>query len=286
MSERGRDYEDNPKAKQGNKAITIFLLTLVLLLGGALAVVTLAFFKQQEQLATKSTVTPAPPYTPPPAETFTPAPQLTPSPTATPTPSPVVSSPSPTATASPSVSPQPSNSLSANNTATEYKNTDLPGYFPSEGFKAPPSDLSRFKKGNPLLKEMVISGQNYITPLKDKMLVQGQLYYPVFSLYGSTNEQRVGFELDGLQKAVLLQFGLQDLTSGNTNLTYLIRISVDGKLLWANECRYGKQQLVSVPLDVLGAKSLVIEYLVTEMGGFSSYNLPRLYMTKAELLYE
>ncbi|HEY9810684.1 MAG TPA: hypothetical protein V6D13_15245 [Halomicronema sp.] len=69
MSERGRDYDDHPKAKQGNKAITIFLLTLVVLLGGALAVVTLAFFKQQEQLTTNS-ATPAPTSTPTPKMTF------------------------------------------------------------------------------------------------------------------------------------------------------------------------------------------------------------------------
>lgn len=49
------DYDHNPKAKQGNNAITIFLLTLVVLLGERLA-----FFKQQGQLATKS-ATPASP---------------------------------------------------------------------------------------------------------------------------------------------------------------------------------------------------------------------------------
>jgi len=175
----------------------------------------------------------------------------------------------------------------ASSSPVASKNSDLPGYFPQQGFKAPPSDLSRFKKANSLIENMVISGQNYITFLKGKILIRGQLYPPVFRLRGESNEQRVGFELDGLQKGLLLQFGQQDLSAGDTNLTYLVRILSDGKLVWAGECRYGKdQQIISVPLDGTGAKSLVIEYAVTEQGGFSSWNMPPLYFTRAELLYE
>jgi len=166
-------------------------------------------------------------------------------------------------------------------------NEELPGYKPSEGFEAIPSDLSKYRKANLLIEDMVISGERYIDYTRGEILIKSQLYEPIFKLKGSTNEQRVGFKLDSLQKAVLLQFGLQDLESGDTNFTYLVRISSDGKLLWAGECQYGpSRQIVSVPLSVSGARNLVIEYRVTEEGEIPNYQYLPLFFTKAEVLYE
>ena len=234
--------------------------------------------------------TPTPSPTPSliPTPTPSPTPSLIPTPTSSPTPS--LIQPVPTPTASSKISSQPTESPQLGNEVTgqgENKNNELPGYFPDKGFTAPPSDLSRFKKANLLLKDMVISGDNYIRFLKGTILIRGKLYSPVFSLRGDTNEQRIGVQLDGSQKGLLLQLGQQDLSAGDTNLTYLVRISVDGKLLWAGECKYGQNnQIISVPLGVPGATSLVIEYSITEQGGFSSYNSPSLYFTRAELLYQ
>lgn len=216
----------------------------------------------------------------------------TPSPTPTPTPSPTPSSlqPSQTPTGSPSISPQTTDSPQLEKETPREgasKNSELPGYFPNKGFKSPPSDLSQFKKANLLIKDMVISGSNYIDFVTAKILIRNQLYQTVFRLHGNTNEQRVGFQLDGSQKGLFLQIGQQDLSSGTTNLTYLVRILVDGKLLWAGECTYGQSnQIISLPIAISGAKSLVLEYAITKPGNFPSYNLPPLYFTRAELLNE
>jgi hypothetical protein len=166
-----------------------------------------------------------------------------------------------------------------------YDNSKLPGYFPETSFKAPPSDLSKYRTANLLSQEMIGLGQALFG--KGVIFILGQQRQTIFRLSGSIDEQRVGFKLSGIQKAVLLQFGLQDLSSGTTTLTYRVKVSADGKLLWGGECRYGQQQqIVSVPLDIPEATSLVIEYSVVEDGGFASYNIPPLHFTKAELLSE
>jgi hypothetical protein len=221
-------------------------------------------------------------------------PSLTPSPSPTPTstPSPPLLSEQPFPTSSPppeepDIDPQPTESPESKDEASPINNNELPGYFPDQGFQAPPSDLSRFKKASLLLDDMVVSGDRYIRFLKGSLLIRGKLYEPIFGLSGKSDERRVGFELDGSQQGLLLQFGLQDLESGDTNLTYLVRLSVDGELLWAGECKYGQNsQIISVPLSIPGAKTIVIEYYITEEGGFPSYNYPPLYFTKADLLYE
>lgn len=289
-------YDNRPKSKI--KMIASLIL-FAFILGAAIASgVTLFLLKGN--LLTFNRSTPA--LTPNP--TPEPAPTPTPEPAPTPTPPSVELSPSPTENSNnpPPISSAPpeennpdstpptkenkSNQLGDGSEAKQ-KNSELPGYFPAQGFTAPPSDLSRFQKDNLLIKEMVISGDTYINFVEGKILVRGKLYSPVFRLRGDTNEQRVGFELDGEQKALLLQFGLQDLSAGDTNLTYLVRLYADGTLVWADECKYGQErQILSVPLDVPGATSLVIEYSITESGGFPSYNLPPLYFTTAKLLYE
>jgi len=166
-----------------------------------------------------------------------------------------------------------------------YTNDKLPGFFPGQDFKAPPSDLSKYKTANLLSQDMVGLGENYASFGKGTVFISGQQHEMVFKVRGDQQERRVGFKLSGLQKAVLLQFGLQDLSVGTTNLTYRVKISADGKLLWGGECRYGQQQqLLSVPLDIPGAKSLVIEYSVIDQGGLTQAT--HLYFTKAELLSE
>ncbi len=287
-----RDSQNRPSGKLG---LITSLFIFAFILGSAIAsAVTFFLLKNSDILSKSSPASPTPSLAPPPAESSPPPAAPSPAPPAAPIAAPIAVQPSPTPIASPSSSPQPAptpqvsasvpNALSGNSQA-QSQNSELPGYFPNEGFKAPPSDLSRFKKANLLLDNMVISGGRYINFLKSKILVRGQLYSPVFRLNGNSSEQRVGFELSGVQKALLLEFGLEDLSSGDTNLTYLVRLSADGKLLWAGECRYGKaQQIISVPIDIPGAKSLVIEYAVTEPGGFPSYNMPALYFTRAEML--
>jgi hypothetical protein len=133
---------------------------------------------------------------------------------------------------------------------------------------------------------MVISGDNYIKFIQENILIRGKLYSPVFRLYGDKEKRRrVGFQLDGSQKKLLLEFGQKDLEAGNTNLTYAIKISVDGQEIWSGKCEYGqKSQIISVPLDKPGATSLVVEYSISQPGDFS-WNFPSLYFTKAELLY-
>lgn len=253
-------YDNRPKTKI--KMIASLIL-FAFILGAAIASgVTLFLLK--ENWITLNSSTP---------ET---TPTLTPEPTATPIPEPTAA-PTPEATPTPLV---PGGEV-------KPKNNELPGYFPEQGFKAPPSDLSRFQKDDRFLDDMVISGDEYISFVKGKILVRGKLYSPEFRLSGKTNERRVGFELDGEQKAILLQFGLQDLSAGDTNLSYLVRLYADGTLIWADECKYGQErQILSVPLGLPGATSLVIEYFITESGGFASYNLPPLYFTTAKLLYE
>lgn len=277
MSQKDRnDLPEKSGNKQGTLILALSITVIILLIVSTTAIVTLIYLNKNIILGQAN---------PTPTPTPTPISDPTPSPTETPI------QPSPTPTATPTSTPTPTNTPQLENKTKsitppkgEIKNNELPGYFPDKGFKAPPSDLSKFKKVNSLLKDMVISGNN-IDFVQGKILVRGQLYSPVFLLRGARNEQRVGFELPGSQKALFLQFGQQDLTAGDTNLTYQIRLLVDGKLLWAGECRYGKnQQIISVPLDIPGAKSLVIEYAVTEQGGFPNYNIPPLYFTKAELL--
>ena len=291
MSQRDKrsssNYNQNSEGEQGNRQegktkVIIYLIFAAFLLGSAIASGVTFILIKGGYLTSKNSTPSTTPILPPSA---------TPIPTLSLSPPPSAVQPSPTPTETPSASLQPTEPTPPRDEPPREetsKNIELPGYFPNKGFTAPPSELSRFKKANLLLNEMVVSGNRYIDFDKEDILIRGQLYSPVvFHLRGNTNEQRVGFQLDGSQQGILLQFGLQDLESGDTNLTYLVRLSVDGELLWAGECQYGKNnQIISVPLGISGARSLVIEYSVTEKGGFPSYSYPRLYFTRGELLYE
>ncbi len=174
-----------------------------------------------------------------------------------------------------------------NGNVTIYtSNDELPGYDPSQGFKAPPSDLSKYPKRDTFLPESIISGKQYVRFADTPILINKKKYSTVFFATGATRERSIGFNLDGQQKAAFFQFGLRDLEEGRSNLTYLVRISVDGKEVWVKECQFStKQQILSVPLDIPGATSIVIEYSISELGGMTEYAAPPLSFTNAELRY-
>jgi hypothetical protein len=174
-----------------------------------------------------------------------------------------------------------------NGNVTIYtSNDELPGYDQGQGFKAPPSDLSKYPKRDTFLPESVISGTQYVRFIDNPILINKKKYSTVLLANGSADERRIGFSLDGQQKAAFFQFGLKDLEQGRSNLTYLVRISVDGKELWVKECQFSqKQQIQSVPLNVPGATTIVVEYSISEFGGMPKYDPPPLYFTNAELRY-
>lgn len=152
--------------------------------------------------------------------------------------------------------------------------------------KAPPSDLTKYPKRDTFLPESIISGKQYVQFIETPILINKRKYSTVFLAKGSTYQRSIGFNLNGQQKAAFFQFGLRDLEEGRSNLTYLVRISVDGKEMWVKECQFSeKQQIQSVPLDVPGASTIVIDYSIAELGGMPSYSLPPLYFTNAELRY-
>lgn len=164
----------------------------------------------------------------------------------------------------------------------DFQNNQLPGYSPSTGFTTPPPELSNFEGASRFTEDMKRSGYAYFSPPSNKIVISNKLYSPVFYLAGSRNEiRRVAFELSGKQKAVLLQFGLEDLESGSDNLTYNVTVFADNQKAWSGEVRYGSsQQLVSAPLKLPGVTTLVVEYSITQ--GNSSRNL---FFTRAELIF-
>ena len=78
----------------------------------------------------------------------------------------------------------------------------------------------------------------------------------------------------------MLQFGLPDLSAGSTSQgVYIVKISSDGQPLWAGECKRSQgNQILSVPLDVSGKRTLAIE--VTS----NRNNESSLFFTRASVL--
>jgi hypothetical protein len=115
-------------------------------------------------------------------------------------------------------------------------------------------------------------------------------YTSTFSLEPDrTLPTRVGFSLDlpGVTAdATLLQFGLADLESGSTTLTYLVNIYGDGEILWSNQIKYEDSQIASVILNTQGVEDIVIEYQVVETASISTYYLDDypLFFTEAKVL--
>ena len=161
-----------------------------------------------------------------------------------------------------------------------FQNEQLPGYFPSKGFETSPPELSKFEGAGRFTKDLLIRGEALFSQYK--VVILGKRYLPIFSLDGSSNEvRRTTFELNGKQQAILLQFGLPDLTAGTTNLIYKVNILADGEQLWSGDVIYGtSQQILSVPLKAAGVTTLVIEYSITQGNSYM-----KLFFTRAELIY-
>jgi len=169
-----------------------------------------------------------------------------------------------------------------NNNVTIISNRDLPGYDGKSGFLAPPSDLSQYTKSSDFQPDAFVrqaSDANNIRFDKQKVIILGKVYTSFFDVSPYANESRFVFELDGSQKAALLQFGLPDLASGSTSSgTYIVKILADGQALWAGECKRSQgRQIISVPISIPGAKTLTVE--VSSNG----QNDSRLYFTEARL---
>ena len=165
----------------------------------------------------------------------------------------------------------------------KFQNDKLPGYFPNKGFEAQPPQLDQFEGANVFTRDLVVAGDVNFT--NGNVVIRGRNYVPILYLEGSNREaRRVAFKLNGSQKGALLQFGLNDLNSGNTNLTYQVDIAADGKKVWTGRVIYGsEQQLLSVPIDIPGATTLTVEYIISQGGDNPRLNL---IFTRAELLYK
>jgi hypothetical protein len=170
-----------------------------------------------------------------------------------------------------------------NNNITIVANRDLPGFDEKSYLSAPPSDLSRYSQISDFQPDSLIpsaSDTGKIQFKKEEIVILGKPYTSFFDIGFYANESRFVFKLDGTQKAALLQFGLPDLKAGSTtNGLYTVKISADGKPLWAGECRRSQgNQIISVPLDVAEKKTLTIEVTSNEK------NESALFFTEAKIL--
>jgi hypothetical protein len=164
-----------------------------------------------------------------------------------------------------------------------FQNDKLPGYFPDLGFGSKPPQLNDFQGAEIITRDLVVAGQAFFN--NQNLVIRGRTYSPVFYLNGSNRElRRVAFKLNAKQKGSLLQFGVVDLSSGDTELTYQVNILADGATIWKGRIIYGTdQQFLSVPLNIPNVSTIVIEYIISQGG-----DNPRLDLifTRAELLYK
>ena len=170
-----------------------------------------------------------------------------------------------------------------NNSITIVANRDLPGFDEKSYLSTPPPDLSKYSQVSDFQPDSLIQSASDIGRIhfeKKEVVIVGKSYTSFFGVDFYANESRFVFKLDGVQNAALLQFGLPDLSAGSTtNGLYTVKISADGKPLWAGECRRSQgNQIISVPLDVAGKKTLTIE--VTSNGK----NESNLFFTEARIL--
>lgn len=149
-----------------------------------------------------------------------------------------------------------------------------------------PPDIGKFNDAI-LISNVSFGGDNFKSGTRD-IFIQGKKYRSTFYLEADRAEpRRVAFSLKNSPppKGVFLQFGLSDWTSGNTTLTYLVKISADGKLLWSGQVKYAERQIASVVLDVKGYNDIVFEYQIVEAGNAQYYENP-IYFTEAKLLFK
>ena len=154
--------------------------------------------------------------------------------------------------------------ITGDNNVVNISNQELPGFDAEKGYTLSPPDLARYSKASDLQPDSFLrdsSDHRMIDFERNEVTIGGKIYTSYFLVSPYAEASRFVFRLEGSQEAALFQFGLPDLVSGNeTSDTYTVRILVDGELLWAGECKRSQgSQLVSVPLDMPGAESLVIE---------------------------
>lgn len=173
------------------------------------------------------------------------------------------------------------------NVTIEYKdNSELPGFDAGKGYRIEPPNIGQFDDA--LLVTNVSFGEEQFEPETKDVFIKGKKYRSTFHLKArDTEPKRVAFSLEnaGKPEAVFFQFGLSDWTSGTTTLTYLVKISADGELLWSGQLKYAEQQIASVVLDVQDYSDVVFEYQVVEEGGAYPYKNP-IYFTEAKMLFE
>ena len=166
-------------------------------------------------------------------------------------------------------------------------NQELPGFDKAQGYTdtSTPPDLSRYDQGNDLKQDSLIrdaSDYRKIDFEEEIVSIAREIRKSYFRIDADVDASNFIFQLEGSQKAALFQFGLADLISGtNTSTVYTIKFFADGELLWAGECRRSQDsQIISVPLEIPGVRTLVIE--VTN----NSSPIDDLYFTQALLLRE
>ena len=151
-----------------------------------------------------------------------------------------------------------------------------------------PITLDQFGRANKFTSEMLLlSYSRYAEFSNEKISILDRLYETVFRLQGSDTEHKTVFALNGSQKGVFLQFGLKDLADESDNLVYKVDVLLDAesglKTVWSGRLVYGSQkdQIVSLPFNAAGGKSIVIKYSILQ--GRSNRGL---FFTRAEQLYE
>lgn len=116
-------------------------------------------------------------------------------------------------------------------------NSELPGFDSSQGYTQQPPDVGQFNDA--ILITSVSLGDSRVDFSTKEVFINRRKYTSTFSLEpDKTLPTRVGFslELPGVTAdATLLQFGLADLESGSTTLTYLVNIYGNGEVLWSNQ---------------------------------------------------
>lgn len=166
------------------------------------------------------------------------------------------------------------------NTINIVSNRELPG-FSSQGYSTPPPELSNYTQGSDFQSNELLAGSSAgnINFAKQEIVVQGKQYHSYFFVDNNANLSRYVFNLDGTQKAALIQFAIPDLTAGNISLgSYTVNIYSDGKKLWSGGCQRQGSQIVSAVLPIPDVKLLTIE--VTS----NRQNDTPLYFTQAQLL--
>lgn len=167
-------------------------------------------------------------------------------------------------------------------------NSELPGFDSNKGYSQDPPDISQFSDA--ILITNVSLGKQRVEFDTREVFINRKKYNSTFSLRpDEILPTRVGFALEVPGKrtdGVFLQFGLADLGSGSTTLTYLVSIFGDGRILWSNQIKYEESQIASVVLDVRDVEDIVIEYQIVETAGIRLSYLDRypLFFTEAKVL--